>query len=96
MPGNPALMVNWDSRSGNLAVSLREIMHQIDVFSQELATITDAELEALGYSSEDVSVLRSAVADMEDLSLVFQGQASQHVTGTYDYQTFVKLLYGVV
>jgi len=96
MPGNPALKENWDSRSGNLAVSLREILHQIQTFKLELDTITDEDLEALGYSSGDVAILRSAIGDMDDLATVFNGGSSNHLTGTYDYTSFVKLLYGVV
>ena len=96
MPGNPALKENWDSRSGNLAVSLRELLHQIQVFASELAAVTDADLLALGYVQTEIDILRSAVNDMDDLAGVFTGVSSTHLTGTYDYTSFVKLLYGVV
>ena len=93
--GNPQTMNDWNWRAGSLAVQLRETLHTITVFAQELGAITDAGLIALGFVQADVDTLRSAIGDASDLATIFGGGASVHLTGTYDYTTFVKLLYGV-
>lgn len=93
--GNPQGLTDWNYRAGSLAVQLREVLHNIDVFSQELGAAPDATLLALGMAQGDVNTLRSAITDAADLSKVFNGLASAHVTGTYNYTTFIKLLYGV-
>ena len=93
--GNPQTMNDWNYRSGSLAVQLRETLHMIAVFATELGAITDADLIALGFVQADVNTLRSAIGDANDLATIFGGGASVHLTGTYDYTTFVKLLYGV-
>lgn len=94
--GNPQTLNDWNGNAGAIAVQLREILHRVEVYADELSRITDADLEALGMASGDVSVLRSAVADMLDLATVFKGGASGHLTGTYDYTQFVGLLYGCI
>lgn len=93
--GNPQGLTDWNYRAGSLAVQLRETLHNIDVFAATLAATTDAVLLALGMAQADINTLRSAITDAADLSKVFNGTASVHLTGTYNYTQFIKLLYGV-
>ena len=68
-----------------------------------MATMTDAALMALpsaggqpAFVQADVNILRSAFADLTDLNAVFNGLASAHLTGTYAYNQFAKLLTGAL
>ena len=94
--GNPQGLTDWNFRAGSLAVQLREILHQWDVFGQELGAAPDATLTGLGMTQPEVDVLRSATADAVDFGgKVFNGLPSAFLTGTHDYTAFIKLLYGV-
>lgn len=94
--GNPQGLSDWNNRAGQLAIQLREILHNIQVFKSELDAVTDATLTGLGMAQTDVDDLRSAYADAADLATIFTGGASIHLTGTYNYTQFLKLLYGVI
>ena len=93
--GNPQTMNDWNYRSGSLAVQLEETLHLSAVVSSATGAITDAGLIARGFVEADINTLRSAIGDANDLATIFGGGTSIHLTGTYDYTTFVKLLYGV-
>ena len=51
-----------------------------------------ADLEALGYEPGDIAVLRSAMADLEQLRTVYLGQAE--VTPAKDFTAFARRLWG--
>lgn len=83
-----------DSRAGSLAVALREDFYKITLFKSWLDTKTTEDLTTLGYTEGEVAILKSAYTDLADLALAYQGQASAHLAGTYDYRTFAKQLTG--
>jgi hypothetical protein len=96
--GFPQTLSDLNSQAGSLSVALRTDMVNIQRFQTQLAAIPDATLLAapIGLAQADINVLRSAFADMNDLANVYEGIASTHLTGTYDYRTFSKLLWGFV
>src|SRR5262245_22400980 len=57
-----------------------------------LAPAQDADLVALGYTPEDVAVLRSAMADLDRLRRVYVGL--EETTPAYDFRTFSQRLFG--
>src|SRR5262245_12844863 len=57
-----------------------------------LAPAQDADLVALGYTPEDVAVLRSAMADLDRLRTVYEGLAE--ATPAYDFRTFAQRGFG--
>lgn len=92
--GFPTTKLEIDSRAGQLALTLRDDLTQIQNFKAWLDTQTDAQLIALGYVQAEVNTLRSAYVDLDQLRQVFQGVATR--TPAYDYRTFSKLLVGVL
>ena len=94
--GYPAASNDINSRAGGLAVAVREALRNVQLFKAWLDTQPDTYFTGLGYSQTDVNNLRSAFVDLNDLANLYAGAASSHLTGTYDYRTFAKLMTGVV
>ena len=101
--GIPVSVNDVNQRVGTIAIAIREQLDGARQFKAWLDTQSDAQLIALPAGGApatllqaDVNVLRSAIADLNDLNLVYQGLTSAHVTGTYDYRTFSKLLTGLL
>lgn len=83
-----------DTKAGQLALTLRTTLDGIASFAAWLATITDDDLSLLGYQTGEIAILRSAYGDLADLAAVAAGGESAHLTGTYTYLQFAKLLTG--
>lgn len=81
-----------DSRSGTLAVRLRDTLRQCGEFNTWLETQPNQDLEALGYTSPEVAQLKSAFADAAELAAVYRGEAT--VDSPKDFTTFLKILVG--
>lgn len=81
-----------DQASGLLAHNIMMWSRQATDLQTYLAAVPDADLEGLGYTPEDVALLKSAVNDMGKLAQVFFGQAEQ--TPAYDFRTFVGRIAG--
>ena len=96
--GFPQTLADLNSQVGGQAVALRECLRNIQRFKVQLDAITDATLLAapISLAQADINNLRSAYTDMNDLGNIYLGVASSHLTGTYDYRTFSKLLWGFV
>lgn len=94
--GFPATKLDIDARAGQLALQLRDTLLQIQQFNTWLLATPDANLTGLspGYTAGEVATLKSAYADLAQLAAVYQGTATR--TPAYNYQTFAKLLVGVV
>jgi hypothetical protein len=96
--GFPQTLNDLNSQVGGQSVALREALRNVQRLKLQLDAVTDGVLLAAPYAlaQGDINTLRSAYVDMNDLALVYQGSASSHLTGTYDYRTFAKLLWGWV
>jgi hypothetical protein len=94
--GFPFGLNDINSRAGSLSVAVRDIMRQVQTFKAELDTQVDAYYTGLGMSAGDLANLRSSYADLNDLANIYQAVTSSHLTGTYDYRTFSKLMWGAV
>jgi hypothetical protein len=94
--GFPFGLNDVNSRAGSLSVACRDTLRQVQLFKAELDTQADAYYTGLGMTSGDLANLRSAYVDLNDLANVYMGVASTHLTGTYDYRTFSKLMWGAV
>lgn len=53
----------------------------------------DADLIALGFSSGDVAILKSAFTDLDKVRQIFEGSITQSTT--YDFRQFSKQLLGI-
>jgi hypothetical protein len=72
--GFPSDKTAVDARSGDLARRTRDLFTDIERMDRWLAGQTNQELEALGYTAEDVTLLRAAMTDLNALRLVATGQ----------------------
>lgn len=82
-----------DQRSGSLANNIMQWSAQALDLQNHLNTLLEADLEAMGYTPEDVALLKSASNDMAKLAAVFYGQVEQ--TPAYDFRTFVGRIAGL-
>ena len=96
--GFPQTLTDLNSQLGGAAVGIREACRNAQRLQLQIAAITDATFLAAPYlmAQADINTMRSAISDLNDLANAFQGLASAHLTGTYDYRTFSKLLWGFV
>jgi hypothetical protein len=94
--GLPRNRVDIDQRAGTLAVTLRNAFDEVDRFAAFLNTMPDADLEAApyNYTSTDVAQMKSAFGDLARLGRVYRGEEAGGAA--YDFQTFAKLLTGVM
>ncbi len=85
-----------DNRAASIALTLRTVMDQIKVYKTKLDTLTNADLQSLGYSvsPDEASILKSAFTDLDQLRTVYEGTGTR--TPAYDYRTFAKQLTGCV
>ena len=81
-----------DSNAGTLAQSLQSAFNRTQQLKAWLDATPDATLVALGYTSGEVAVLKSAITDLDQLRTIYQGGAT---LGTAkDFRTFAKQMYG--
>ena len=95
--GFPISKGDIDNRAGSLAVTLRDDFLRIRQFKAWLDTQPDGNLTGLTpvpYTSGEVATLRSAYVDLDKLAQIYLGLATQGTT--YDFQTFAKLVVGVI
>lgn len=83
-----------NAQAGSLAIGLRTVLSQIQTFQTWLNTEGSAGLVALGFTSGDAATMISAFNDLNDMATIYNGSASIHLTGTYNYATFAKQLTG--
>lgn len=82
-----------DSIAGGLSQQFKRLMEQAADFQSWLSAQTDADLTALGYSAEDISILRGGASDMATLVAIAEGQATQ--TTAQDFTANTKKLWGI-
>lgn len=82
-----------DQDSGVLARQIDAWAESVGNMQLYLAAAPDADLIELGYTSDDVALLKSAITDLDKLARVYLGQTDS--TPAYDYRTFAKRLMGL-
>lgn len=83
----------FDIASGQLAKQIAEWARSATDLDQYLDTLTDADLEALGYTADDVALLKSAAGDMATLAAIYRGEQAQ--APAYDFRTFTLRIAGL-
>lgn len=83
-----------NAQAGTIARSLFAALSNVTEFKAWLDTITVADLETLGFSTDDANTLKSAFADLADLAGIFKGLAAAQ-TLPYNFSTFARRLIGV-
>lgn len=85
-----------DSVAGNIAREAQALFDRVRNFKYYLDGKTTADLVALGYvesNSTEVSRLKSAIADLDTLRLIYEGAATQ--PALKDFRTFARQLQGM-
>ncbi len=91
--GIPIDKFSLDNASGGLARSLEQFANQALQFKKEMDSVPDADLEALGYTADDVALLKSAATDMATVANVYKGTADH--TPASDLGVFSRRLMGL-
>jgi hypothetical protein len=81
-----------DLMLGAVAVDVREILTRGNRHVSCLANITDAQLENMGYTAADVTIIRNVAADILTLEQIITGQAS--LATVRDFTANLRQLYG--
>jgi hypothetical protein len=82
-----------DSRSGEIARTFQRAFDDVLVLKGFLDATPDADLVALGYTSDEVAVLKTAWADLTQLANIWAGTAN--LAQAKDFRTFVRRIWGV-
>jgi hypothetical protein len=91
--GYPQTKAQVDTKSGTLALVLRNALRDIVTFKAWLDSKTDQNLLDLGYVQQEVTDLRAAFIDLKKLSDIANAAATQPATSNFFFNA-VKL-YGV-
>lgn len=82
-----------DSRMGQLARDFQKLFRDELILKSYLDSTLDADLVAMGYTEGEVAILKSAIADLDQLRRVSEGEEA--LAAAKDFTTFVRLLWGV-
>ena len=81
-----------DQQSGVIARDLDSATSRCLDFKNYLDGKADEDLVALGYTPEEVGILKSAFTDAAKVAAIFRGITSEATL--YDYRTFLKQIWG--
>lgn len=82
-----------DGIAGSVAQQFKQLMERAADFQAWFAAQADADLTALGYSTDDIATLRGAAADMAQLVALATGQST--LANAQDFTANTKKLWGV-
>lgn len=72
-----------DNRAGALATNARDLLTQIANFKVFLDSKIDTELNALSYTAAEITLLRAAFTDLDNLRKVATGAQSQPAASNF-------------
>lgn len=84
---------NLDEALGALATDTRDMLTRADQIVNYLATVTDTQLENMGYSTTDVTLIRQVQSDVTTLLGIFPGTAA--LPAPHDFTASLSQMYGV-
>jgi hypothetical protein len=91
--GLPVTKDEIDARSGDISRTFQRVFEDVLTMQEYLTATVDADLVALGYTTEEVGLLKSAFADLEQLGRIWDG--SEGLAAAKDFRIFVQRLWGV-
>lgn len=81
-----------DFQLGTISKNLNLAMEAIDNFKFFIDTTVDADLQALGYTVDEITLLRTCAADMEELKNIYAGAAT--LATAKDFRAFIRRVWG--
>jgi hypothetical protein len=82
-----------DSRMGTLARTFQQVFRDEVVMKGYFDSTADTDLQALGYSVQEVATLKSAINDLDQLRRISLGEEA--LTDPKDFTAFLHLLWGM-
>jgi len=82
-----------DARAGDISRQFQRLFGDVVTLQQYLLATPTETLVALGYSDQDVAVLKTAFTDLTELATIWSGNAA--LPAAKDFRAFVKQLWGV-
>jgi hypothetical protein len=91
--GLPVTKAEIDSRAGDIARAFQRAFDDVAVMKTYLDATVEADLVALGYTSDEVATLKTAWGDLTALATIWIGAAA--LPAAKDFRVFVRRLWGV-
>lgn len=91
--GLPVTKSEIDSRAGDIARAFQDQFNDVATMQSFLLATPNPDLEALGYTADDVAALKTAFTDLAQLGTIWTGQAA--LASAKDFRVFVRRLWGV-
>jgi hypothetical protein len=91
--GLPVTKGEIDSRAGDIARQFQQSFENVATMQAYLLGAINTDLVALGYTDQEVAVLKTAFADLELLGRIWVGQEA--LAAPKDFRVFVKQIWGV-
>lgn len=91
--GLPVTKEEIDTRAGDIARTFQRMFDDVAVMKTYLDATVEADLIALGYTANEVAVLKTAWADLAQLATIWVGDAA--LPAAKDFRQFVRQLWGV-
>lgn len=82
-----------DATSGMLAQQIAMWTRQVTNLQDFLVATPDVDLQAMGYTPEDVALLKSAAGDMNKLAQIYYGEIA--LPEAYAFETFILRIAGL-
>ena len=82
-----------DARAGEISRMFQKAFDDVAVMKGFLDRTVDADLVAIGYTADDVALLKTAFSDLTQLGRIFIG--GEALAAPKDFRTFVARLWGV-
>lgn len=91
--GLPVTKEEIDTRAGDIARTFQRVFEDVGTMKVYLDATDEAALVALGYTSNEVAVLKTAWSDLAQLASIWIGEAA--LPTAKDFRQFVRQLWGV-
>lgn len=91
--GLPVTKDEIDKRGGDIARAFQRNFEDVLTMQTYLEGAPNQDLEALGYSGQEVAVLKTAFADLAQFARIWVG--SEALASPKDFRTFVRQLWGI-
>ena len=91
--GLPVTKTEIDARSGDIARTFQASFENVITMQTYLEATPNPDLVALGYTDNEVAVLKTAFADLSQLARIWTG--SEALAAPKDFRAFVRQLWGV-
>lgn len=82
----------FDSRIGSQSLQVLQVMQQWTALKKTVDAMQTDDLEALGYSADDVTLIRAAMEDTGKILAIFTGQEA--LAEAYDFTQNIGKLAG--